>query len=113
VDRFAASAREDLLPFVPPGVRLEVRSRAEDDAAVAAASLLARARYLEDLDRLSQKVGFRLPGGATHVAEAARRVVEEYGRQGLEEVAKTHFSTTAAALASARGEKPGSSRRSG
>jgi len=42
VDEFARSARDHLEPFVPGGVRLEVRPRAEDDAAVAAASILAR-----------------------------------------------------------------------
>ena len=38
VDQYAKSARARLAPAVPPGVRLEVRPRAEDDAAVAAAS---------------------------------------------------------------------------
>ena len=52
VDQYAVSARERLEPFVSEGVKLEVRKRAEDDAAVAAASILARARYLEELERL-------------------------------------------------------------
>ncbi len=94
VDEFARAARSYLEPFVPDGVRLEVRTRAEDDAAVAAASILARARQLDEVDRLSERVGFRLPLGATHVHRAARRVVEELGREGLDEVAKTHFATT-------------------
>ena len=94
VDEFALAARSYLEPFVPQGVRLEVRTRAEDDAAVAAASILARARQLEEVDRLSERVGFRLPLGATHVLGAARRVVEELGEDGLAEVAKVHFATT-------------------
>ena len=94
VDEFARSARTHLEPFVPEGVRLEVRTRAEDDAAVAAASIVARARQLEELDRLSERVGFRLPLGATHVEDAGRRVVEELGEEGLAEVAKVHFATT-------------------
>jgi ribonuclease HIII len=94
VDEFARSAREYLEPFVPEGVRLEVRTRAEDDAAVAAASIAARARQLEEMDLLSERVGFRLPLGATHVEDAGRRVVEELGVEGLAEVAKTHFATT-------------------
>ena len=73
---------------------MEVRTRAEDDAAVAAASIVARARQLEEVDLLSERVGFRLPLGATHVIEAGRRVVEELGREGLAEVAKTSFATT-------------------
>jgi len=94
VDEFAGSARSYLEPFVPEGVRLEVRTRAEDDAAVAAASIVARARQIEEMDRLSERVGFRLPLGATHVEDAGRRVVEELGEEGLAEVAKIHFATT-------------------
>jgi ribonuclease HIII len=98
VDEYAASARERLHPFVPEGVRLEVRKRAEDDAAVAAASIVARARYLEEMEELSRRVGFELPRGSAHVIEAARRVVEELGEEGLEGVAKTSFGITAKIL---------------
>jgi len=101
VDEFARSARSYLEPFVPDGVRLEVRTRAEDDAAVAAASIVARARQLEEIDRLSEQVGFRLPLGATHVFEAGRRVVGELGEDGLGEVAKIHFATTRRVLETA------------
>ncbi len=94
VDAFGEKARSYLEPLVPEGVRLEVRPRAEDDAAVAAASILARARYLEEMEKLSERVGFELPRGSTHVLEAARRVVEERGEEGLAEVAKIHFATT-------------------
>ena len=94
VDAFGERARSYLEPLVPEGIRLEVRPRAEDDAAVAAASILARARYLEEMEKLSERVGFELPRGSTHVLEAARRVVEEGGEEGLAEVAKIHFATT-------------------
>jgi ribonuclease HIII len=94
VDAFGERARSYLEPLVPEGIRLEVRPRAEDDAAVAAASILARARYLEEMEELSERVGFELPRGSTHVLEAARRVVEERGEEGLAEVAKIHFATT-------------------
>jgi ribonuclease HIII len=98
VDEFARSARSYLEPVVPEGVRLEVRARAEDDAAVAAASVLARARYLEEMKELSAWVGFELPRGSTHVLEAARRVLKELGEEGLRDVAKVHFATTAQVL---------------
>lgn len=94
VDQYAVSTRERLEPFVSEGVKLDVRNRAEDDAAVAAASILARARYLEELERLSARVGFELPRGSTHVVDAGRRVFGERGRAGLDEVAKTSFRTT-------------------
>ena len=94
VDKFAKAARSYIEPRLPPGIQLEVRPRAEDDVAVAAASVLARARYLEEMEALSEEVGFELPRGATHVLGAARRVVEERGEEGLAEVAKIHFDTT-------------------
>ncbi|MCA1715580.1 MAG: hypothetical protein LC781_01555 [Actinobacteria bacterium] len=98
VDEFAKAARSYIEPRLSPGVRLEVRPRAEDDVAVAAASVLARARYLEEMEALSEEVRFELPRGATHVLGAARRVVEERGEEGLAEVAKIHFGTTARVL---------------
>jgi ribonuclease HIII len=106
VDEFARSARGHLQPFVPGGVRLEVRPRAEDDAAVAAASIVARARQLEEMENLSERVGFRLPLGATHVLDAGRRVVAELGEDGLAGVAKTHFATTQRVLEQLDGGKP-------
>lgn len=98
VDEFARAARSFIGPRLPGGVRLVVRPRAEDDVAVAAASVLARARYLEEMDALSEEVGFELPRGATHVEGAARRIVEERGAEGLAGVAKVHFGTTARVL---------------
>ena len=98
MDQYATSTRERLEPFVPEGVRLEVRQRAEDDAAVAAASVLARARQLEEMDRLSERVGFPLPRGSSEVIEAGRRVVREAGEEGLKDVAKTSFGLTARIL---------------
>ena len=106
VDEFARSARDHLESFVPSGVRLEVRPRAEDDAAVAAASIVARARQLEELERLSERVGFKLPLGATHVVDAGRRAVDELGEDGLAEIAKTHFATTRQVLEQRDGGNP-------
>lgn len=94
VDEFARRAREYIEPGVPRGIRLEVRPRAEDDPAVAAASILARARFLGELRRLSAEAGFPLPKGATHVAWAARRLYAEGGPEGLKRAAKVHFGTT-------------------
>jgi ribonuclease HIII len=94
VDQYATSAWERLKPFVPEAVRLEVRQRAEDDAAVAAASVVARARQLAEIDGLTEQVGFELPKGATHVLDAGRRVFGEHGEAGLREVAKTSFRIT-------------------
>jgi ribonuclease HIII len=106
VDEFARSARDHVRPFVPKGVRLEVRPRAEDDAAATAASIVARARQLEEIENLSERVGFPLPLGATHVLDAGRRVLAELGEDGLARVAKTHFATTRRVLERHDGGKP-------
>ncbi|MDQ3910688.1 MAG: ribonuclease HIII [Actinomycetota bacterium] len=98
VDEFGKGAQSYIEPKIPPGIRLAVRPGAEDDVAVAAASILARARYLGEMDTLSEELGFELPRGATHVTEAARRVVRERGIEGLQKVAKVHFGTTARVL---------------
>ncbi len=80
---------------------LEQRTKAESDLAVAAASILARAEFLTRLSRLSQEVGTTLPKGASPAVElAARMVIKKHGRERLESVAKLHFKTTQAVLAS-------------
>lgn len=94
VDQFAPAARSYVVSSVPDGVRLEVRTRAEDDAAVAAASIVARARQLDEMDWLSEGVGFKLPLGATHVVRAGRRVYVEGGMERLRDLAKVSFRTT-------------------
>lgn len=94
----------ELERYAPAGLRVEMRPRAEDDVAVAAASVVARARYLEEMERLSRKVGFALPRGSTHVAEAVRRVHEDLGAEGLQEVAKVHFSITGQVLGPAKND---------
>ena len=44
-------------------IRLVQRTKAESDLAVAAASILARAEFLQRLDRLSQELNTTLPKG--------------------------------------------------
>jgi ribonuclease HIII len=77
-------------------VQLEQRHRAEDDPAVAAASILARAEFLRRLQQLSSKIGIMLPKGASSMVEAtAHQIVEKKGIGILKEIAKLHFKTTA------------------
>jgi len=76
-------------------IKLEQRHKAEDDPAVAAASILARAEFLRRLNELSQKIGVTLPKGASSLVEAtAQQLIEKKGIKILEEVAKLHFKTT-------------------
>jgi len=81
-------------------IRLVQRPKAEEDLAVAAASILARAEFLTRLKRLSDEVGTSLPKGASPSVElAARMVVKKHGRERLSTIAKMHFKTTLAVLA--------------
>ena len=83
-------------------IELVQMPRAEEDPAVAAASILARAEFLTRLHRLSQETGFELPKGASDQVEAAAvRLVRAKGPEILEKVAKTHFKTTVRVLAGA------------
>ncbi len=79
------------------GVKLpvEIRPRAEDNPAVAAASVLARAEFLLGLKELGSEHGIELPKGAGPPVEAvARRIFSEGGRGALAAVSKIHFKTT-------------------
>jgi ribonuclease HIII len=79
------------------GKRLELiqRPKAEEDLAVAAASLLARAEFLKRLFFLSRDIGVDLPKGASSmVEEAGVQLVRKHGVQILDKVAKKHFKTT-------------------
>jgi ribonuclease HIII len=89
-------------------IELVQMPRAEDDPAVAAASILARATFLERLQSLARDVGAELPKGAsTAVEEAAVKLVRAKGPAILGKVAKTHFKTTARVLGLAGSSYPG------
>jgi ribonuclease HIII len=77
-------------------ITIEQQPRAEEDVAVAAASILARARFVQQLELLSRRVGQTLPKGASDpaIVEVGREIVSKYGREMLGEVAKLHFKTT-------------------
>lgn len=71
------------------------RTRAEDDPAVAAASILARADFLAALSSLGRRYAIKLPKGAGGpVLSAGHRFVQKTGVEALEDVAKLHFKIT-------------------
>ncbi len=77
-------------------IELIQEHRGERYLAVAAASILARDRFLEHMERLSGEAGLPLPKGAgTQVVTAARKFVERHGVDKLPAVAKMHYKTTA------------------
>lgn len=63
--------------------------------AVAAASILARYAFLNEMDRLSEIVGFPLQKGASgKVDEMAARIWLEHGEETLRSLTKWHFANT-------------------
>ena len=76
-------------------IKLTQRPRAEEDPVVAAASILARAAFVEGIETLSKEAGFELPkGAANHVIEAGRKLIQKHGGDSLGKFAKLHFKTT-------------------
>lgn len=77
-------------------IEIEQRTKAESDPAVAAASILARERFIDWLEETGRRLGVRLPRGASaQVKAVARQLADERGAAFLRQIAKTHFKTAA------------------
>jgi ribonuclease HIII len=75
-------------------IRLDQRTKAESDVAVAAASILAREAFIDWLERRGKALGLHLGRGVSaEVKQAARQIVEKKGPAVLQEIAKVHFRT--------------------
>ena len=95
-DQFAASKTviEKALMMAGRQIELVQRHRAEEDLAVAAASILARDGFVKGLAKLEKQFNVELPKGAsTAVDEAAKKFVTEQGPDNLAKIAKMHFRT--------------------
>lgn len=92
-------AREEILEkeLSKQGVAiiLQQRTKGESDVAVAAASILARERFVLWMEASSEKSGIDIPlGCGPQVVAAARELTAKYGDAILPKVAKMHFKTT-------------------
>jgi ribonuclease HIII len=73
---------------------LKMRTKAEEDPVVAAASVVARAEFVRQMHTLSKKLGEKLQKGAGPlVKEQAARIIEKFGARALGDFAKLHFRT--------------------
>ncbi len=73
---------------------LRMRTGAESDPVVAAASICARAEFVRQLHKLSAEFGEELKKGAgAAVKEQARQLVAKLGPHRLKDFAKVHFKT--------------------
>ena len=94
-DKFAdARVIERALLQHGQAIRLEQRTKAESDLAVAAASILAREAFIDWLEQRGKTMGVKLGRGVSEqVKEAARKLVKAEGPGVLRKVAKVHFRT--------------------
>ena len=75
-------------------INLKQRHKGESDPVVAAASILARAAFVEGIEKLGQHYKIELPKGASaHVIAAGKRFLNLYSEKELVHVAKLHFKT--------------------
>lgn len=75
-------------------IKLDQRVRAESDIAVAAASIIARAVFVEKMKQMENFYGLEFPKGCgSQVKTSAKKFIEKYGQERLEEICKSHFKT--------------------
>ena len=80
-------------------IQIDQQTKAESDIAVAAASILARDKFVRWMASRGKALGIVLPKGVSAAVKlAARTIVEKGGREALRAVAKMHFRTSAEVL---------------
>jgi len=86
---------------------LRMRTKAESDPVVAAASICARAEFVRQLQKLSTEFGEELKKGASAaVREQGKALVAKLGPHRLKDFAKVHFKTAYEILDLPVPEKP-------
>lgn len=81
---------------------LKMRTRAEEDPVVAAASVVARAEFVRQMNLLSRRFGAKLQKGASAaVKQQAAEIIAKFGAPALREFAKLHFRTAYEVVAAA------------
>jgi len=95
-DQFASNKAVVAKALMTLGREIELvqKHRAEEDLAVAAASILARNEFVTRLGALEKEFEMKLPKGASAAVDAAaREFVAQHGAETLPTVAKMHFRT--------------------
>jgi len=100
-DKFGPTRRiEQVLMKKGRKIKMEQKTKAESDPAVAAASILARAQFIYALKKMGEEYGIEFPKGASaKVRKEAEKLVAEKGPAILLDCAKCHFQTTDKVLA--------------
>lgn len=98
VDEFAKENRYyGYIPTTTPIQKgITFMTKAEDkNLAVACSSVISRYIFLKEFDKLCDKLHIPLPKGAgANVDKIGQEVVEKYGKEKLEEIAKLNFKNT-------------------
>jgi ribonuclease HIII len=95
-DQFAYSKDTVAKALMSLGREIELvqRHRAEEDLAVAAASILARNEFVTRLGAMEKQYGMEFPKGASAAVDAAAKAfIAKNGAESLPGVAKMHFRT--------------------
>ena len=95
-DQFAANKETVAKALMTLGREIELvqKHRAEEDLAVAAASILARHEFVSRLGALEKQYSQEFPKGASAAVDAAaKEFAARHGAEGLAKVAKMHFRT--------------------
>jgi ribonuclease HIII len=95
-DQFASSKDVVAKSLMSLGREIELvqRHKAEEDVAVAAASILARHEFVTRLAALEKQFGMKFPKGASAAVDAAaKEFIVKHGAENLPKVAKMHFRT--------------------
>jgi ribonuclease HIII len=95
-DQFAATKTtvEKALMDLGRSIELVQRHKAEEDVAVAAASILARNEFVTRLKTMEKNFGMKFPKGASAAVDAAaKEFISKHGVENLPKVAKMHFRT--------------------
>lgn len=80
-------------------INLIQRIKAEEDIAVASASILARSEFLKWLDDKSKEYGIKIPKGAgSEAVYAACEIVQNKGVMELKKIVKVHFKNSKSVL---------------
>jgi ribonuclease HIII len=74
-------------------IHMQQRTKGESDIAVAAASILARERFIDWLDEGGKRLGVTFPRGCSsgEVEKLGKKLVSQHGADFLPKVGKMHF----------------------
>jgi ribonuclease HIII len=78
---------------------LQMRTKAEEDPVVAAASIIARATWLQQMKKLEELAGCKIPkGSGSQAKESATELFKKVGESRMPQFCKMHFKTAYEAM---------------